>query len=52
LAGGIECGSINEETRVITLLGIPYCDALYFMRDVKILGLRATRSEALHEDMK
>ena len=33
----------------ITLLRIPYCDARY---SVIILGLRATRLEALHEDMK
>jgi hypothetical protein len=25
----------------ITLLGAPYCDALYFLRGVKILALRA-----------
>ena len=36
----------------IRLLGLPDCDALYFMRGVKILGLSVTRPEALHEDMK
>ena len=28
------------------------CDALYFVRGVKILGLSVTRPEALHEDLK
>jgi hypothetical protein len=31
----------------ITLLGIPYCDALYFMRGVKILDLRVVLPAAV-----
>jgi hypothetical protein len=41
-----------RQREFITLLRAPYCDALYFMRGVIILGPRATRLEALHEDMK
>jgi hypothetical protein len=41
-----------KRRELITLLDAPYRDALDFLRGVKVLALRATGPEAMHEDMK
>jgi len=52
LAGGVGYGSINEAARVHHAAWRSLLQRADLLRGVKVLALRATRPEALHEDMK